>query len=159
MFVAPHLAAAIGAGPDAVTGCRYRVYGSGNNLTRHSFPGGNTGFTRHIVKVAHSRRHSRAPRRWRRSAGTRINFAALDRPANQVRIRLGSTAVRVEHDGEPGKASYVRILYTRGGKAYRTQGARRGHGGRRVDYQTRCARPAGQRIAKPMISFCTMPPS
>jgi spermidine dehydrogenase len=118
MFVAPHLAAAIGAGPDAVTGCRYRVYGSGDNLTRHSFPGGNTGFTRHIVKVLIPDAIP-GPASLESICRTRINFAALDRPGNQIRIRLGSTAVRVEHDGAPGSASYVRILYTRGGKAYR----------------------------------------
>lgn len=118
MFVAPHLAAAIGAGPDAVTGCRYRVYGSGDNLTRHSFPGGNTGFTRHIVKslIPDS---IPGPVALEAICRNRINFASLDRPANRVRIRLGSTAVRVEHDGEAGKAPYVRIMYTRGGKAYR----------------------------------------
>jgi spermidine dehydrogenase len=118
MFVAPHLAAAIGAGPDAVTGCRYRVYGSGNNLIRHSFPGGNTGFTRHIVKSLIPDAIP-GPLTLEAVCRNRINFAALDRPASQVRIRIGSTAVRVEHDGEPGKAPYVRIMYTRDGKAYR----------------------------------------
>ena len=118
MFVTPHLAAAIGAGPDAVTGCRYRVYGSGNNLARHSFPGGNTGFTRHIVKslIPDS---IPGPLTLEAICRNRINFAALDRPANQVRIRLRLMAVRVEHEGEPGKAPYVRIVYTRDGKAYR----------------------------------------
>jgi spermidine dehydrogenase len=117
LFVAPHLAAAIGAGPDAVTGVRYGVYGSGNNITRHSFPGGNTGFARHFVKallpdaIAGSSTLEGVCR-------GRVNFAALDRPTNQVRIRVKSTAVRVEHDGDPAKASLVRILYTREGKVY-----------------------------------------
>lgn len=118
LFVAPHLAAAIGAGPDAVTGCRYTVYGSGDNLTRHSFPGGNTGFTRHIVKTLLPEAIS-GPRTLEAVCRNRINFAVLDRPANQVRIRLHSTAVRVEHDGEPEKASLVRITYTRDGMVYR----------------------------------------
>jgi len=118
MFVAPHLAAAIGAGPDAVTGCRYKVYGSGDNLTRHSFPGGNTGFTRHIVKTLIPDAIP-GPQTLEAICKNRINFSLLDRLANQVRIRVGSTAVRVEHDGDPKKASHVRIMYTRGGKAYR----------------------------------------
>ena len=118
MFVAPHLTAAIGTDPDAVSGCGYRVYGSGDNLTRHSFPGGNTGFTRHIVMTLIPDAIP-GPATLESIGRTRVNFAALDRLTNQVRIRLGSTAVRAEHDGEPGSASYVRILYTRHGKAYR----------------------------------------
>ena len=118
MFVAPHLAAAIGAGPDVVTGCRYTVYGSGDNITRHSFPGGNTGFTRHIVKTLLPDAIS-GPRTLEAVCRNRVNFAALDRPANQVRIRLHSTAVRVEHEGEPEKSEFVRITYTRDGKVYR----------------------------------------
>jgi spermidine dehydrogenase len=118
LFVAPHLAAAIGAGPDAVTGCRYTVYGSGDNLTRHSFPGGNTGFTRHIVKTLLPEAIS-GPRTLEAVCRNRINFTALDRSGNQVRIRLHSTAVRVEHEGEPEKSEFVRIMYTRDGKVYR----------------------------------------
>lgn len=118
LFVAPHLAAAIGAGPDAVTGCRYRVYGSGDNLTRHSFPGGNTGFTRHIIKMLIPDAIP-GPVTLEAICRNRINFAALDRPSNQIRVRVGSTAVRVEHDGDPAKADCVRIVYTRDGKPYR----------------------------------------
>ena len=53
-----------------------------------------------------------------------MNFAALDRPGNQVRIRLRSTAVRVEHEGDPEKASLVSIMYTRDGKVYRLRARR-----------------------------------
>jgi spermidine dehydrogenase len=118
MFVAPHLAAAIGAGPDAVSGSRYTVYGSGNNITRHSFPGGNTGFTRHIVKTLIPDAIS-GPRTLEAVCRNRVNFAALDRPANQVRIRLHSTVVRVEHEGDPNKSEFVSITYVHNGQAYR----------------------------------------
>jgi spermidine dehydrogenase len=117
LFVSPHSAAAIGAGPDAVTGCRYQLYGSGDNITRHSFPGGNTGFTRHIVKTLIPEAIP-GPRTLEAVCQNRVNFAALDSPDNQVRIRIGSTAVRVEHEGEPDKSSFVRITYTRDGKVY-----------------------------------------
>ncbi|MEW5974926.1 MAG: NAD(P)-binding protein [Acidobacteriota bacterium] len=118
LFLAPHSAAAIGLGPDALTGSRYALYGSGDNLTRHSFPGGNTGFTRHIVKALIP---DAIPGQSTLEAvcRNRIDFAALDRQANQVRIRLGSTVVRVEHEGEPKNASCVRVMYTRRGKTYR----------------------------------------
>ena len=118
LFVAPHTAAAIGLGPDALSGCFFEVFGSGNNIQRHSFPGGNTGFTRHIVKTLIPEAIS-GPPTLEAVCRNRVNFAALDRPENQVRIRLGSTAARVEHEGEPDKSDFVRVSYTRDGKVYR----------------------------------------
>jgi spermidine dehydrogenase len=118
LFVTPQSATIAGLGPDGLSGCHYALYGSGNEMTRHSFPGGNTGFTRHIVKTLIPNAIS-GPRTLEAVCRSRINFAALDRAANQVRIRLRSTAVRAEHDGEPGKSPLVRITYTRDGKVYR----------------------------------------
>ena len=57
--------------------------------------------------------------RSRRFAETASILPTLDRPGNQVRIRLRSTAVRVEHEGDPEKSSFVRVMYTRDGKVYR----------------------------------------
>src|SRR5208337_3345161 len=48
----------------------------------------------------------------------RVDYARLDRPGANVRIRLGSTAVRVRHRGDPASASEVEIVYARGGTAY-----------------------------------------
>jgi spermidine dehydrogenase len=118
LFVAPHTGAATGMGPDALSGTHYRVFGPGPEILQHSFPGGNTGFTRHIVKTLIPDAIS-GPRTLEAVCRNRINFATLDRPANRVRIRLRSTAVRVEHEGEPDKSSYVRVMYTRNGKVYR----------------------------------------
>jgi spermidine dehydrogenase len=118
LFCAPCLAAAMGVGPDAASGTFYQsVFGSGNEITRHSFPGGNTGFARHTVKTLIPDSIP-GPRTLQAVCRGRINFAALDRPANQVRIRLRSTAVRVEHEGTPENAPYVRVTYTRNGKVY-----------------------------------------
>jgi len=36
-----------------------------------------------------------------------LNLAALDQPGQRVRLRLDSTAVRVEHIGDPNKAEFV----------------------------------------------------
>jgi spermidine dehydrogenase len=118
LFLAPHAAAVTGLGPDGLTGCHYALYVSGDYVTRHSFPGGNTGFTRHIVKTLIPDAIP-GPRTLEAVCLNRINFATLDRPANQVRIRLRSTAVRVEHEGEPEKSDFVRVTYTRDGKVYR----------------------------------------
>jgi spermidine dehydrogenase len=49
----------------------------------------------------------------------RVNFDALDQPGELTRIRLGSTVVRVEHEGPPQSSEFVRITYTRNGKVYR----------------------------------------
>ena len=124
LFVAPHEAAARGLGPDALSGAWYlRMVGRAGDMQRHSFPDGNTGFPRHIVKTlipdAIPGRHTLEA-----VCRNRVNFAVLDRPANQVRIRLQSTAVGVEHEGEPDKSAFVRVTYTRNGNIYRLKARR-----------------------------------
>ena len=54
----------------------------------------------------------------------RINYAVLDRPTNDVRIRLSSTAIRARHLGEPLTAKEVEVTYLRDGRPYtvRTRG-------------------------------------
>jgi spermidine dehydrogenase len=49
----------------------------------------------------------------------RINFPALDRPGNTVRIRLSSTVVAVQHEGDPAKAKRVTVWYEHGGRLYK----------------------------------------
>jgi spermidine dehydrogenase len=44
----------------------------------------------------------------------RANYAALDRAASPARIRLSSTVVRVQHLGDPGTATAVKVVYHRG---------------------------------------------
>jgi spermidine dehydrogenase len=51
----------------------------------------------------------------------RFDYSRLDDPGSQVRVRLGSTAVRVEHDGSPASADRVAITYVRGGRAHRVR--------------------------------------
>jgi len=50
-----------------------------------------------------------------------IDFTVLDQPGSKARVRLQSTAVRVEHDGDPDKAESVSIVYTRAGNTYRVK--------------------------------------
>jgi spermidine dehydrogenase len=50
-----------------------------------------------------------------------VNFDALDRAGSAARIRLGSTAVSVQHDGDAAKAGTLTVAYTRGGKVYRAK--------------------------------------
>jgi spermidine dehydrogenase len=51
--------------------------------------------------------------------GARFDYARLDEPDSHVRLRLSSTAVRVEHDGAPDTADRVAVTYVRGGRAGR----------------------------------------
>ncbi len=82
------------------------------------FPGGNSGLNRLIVKtlIPESIEGKRGMETtWK----NRVDFSALDRPGQQIRIRLQSTAVRVEHQGEPSKSEFVWVTYTSNGKVYR----------------------------------------
>ena len=45
----------------------------------------------------------------------RLRYDSLDAPTNDVRIRLQSTAVRVEQRGKPGRTRDVELTYVRGG--------------------------------------------
>jgi spermidine dehydrogenase len=45
-----------------------------------------------------------------------LDYARLDEPNSKVRIRLSSPVVRVQHDGPPDTANWVRIAYRRDGK-------------------------------------------
>jgi spermidine dehydrogenase len=83
----------------------------------HHFPDGNASVARLLVR-------SMIPRV---APGTTMedvilapfDYARLDETDSNVRLRLESTAVRVEHDGAPESAKRVGVTYVRDGKAYR----------------------------------------
>jgi len=52
----------------------------------------------------------------------RLDYARLDRPDGDVRIRFGSTAVRVRNLGEASSAEAVEIVYARGGSVSSVRG-------------------------------------
>jgi spermidine dehydrogenase len=52
----------------------------------------------------------------------KVNYALLDRPAQSTRIRLNSTVVNVQHDGDPATAKEVVVSYVRGDKTYKVRG-------------------------------------
>src|SRR5262245_52701179 len=51
-----------------------------------------------------------------------LSYEYLDDAASEVRIRLNSTVVRVEHEGAPSRAGDVRVAYRRAGKIYGVRG-------------------------------------
>lgn len=84
----------------------------------NAFPGGNAGIARHIVKTLIPDSIA-GPYALSAICENKVNFAALDRRGQPARVRLGSTVVRVEHEGQPNSSPFVWITYTQGGKVYR----------------------------------------
>ena len=84
------------------------------------FPGGNSGLTRLMVKTMIPNAIE-GPRTMEAVWKNHVNYAALDNPGQRVRLRLDSTAVRVEHMGEPAKAEFVSVVYYKDGKLYRVK--------------------------------------
>src|SRR5438046_9331395 len=50
-----------------------------------------------------------------------VNFPTLDNPHSSARIRLSSTAVHVQHNGEPSKAESVIVAYLKESTLYRVR--------------------------------------
>ena len=91
-----------------------------SQITLVSWPGGNTGTARHFVKAmipdAIAGGNDLRDVLW----GT-VNWQALDRPGQQVRIRLDATAVHIEHTGRPDNSDAVNVIYHKGGRLYRVR--------------------------------------
>jgi spermidine dehydrogenase len=118
-FLSPIAATGYGLGCDALSGFTspsfYRLLHDKNQF---SFPGGNAGIARHAVRALIPDALP-GPVNLESVCQTRVNFNALDRPENPVRMRLRCTVVRVEHEREPEKSDFVLVTYTREGRAYR----------------------------------------
>lgn len=120
-FLSPVAGGGSGLGADALSGyAEYAAdvllpwdYGKGAQM----FPGGNAGVARHITKALIP---DALPGEATLSAvcRTSVNFTALDHPAQAARVRLRATAVSVQHEGEPEKSKFVKIIYLRDGKLY-----------------------------------------
>ncbi len=82
------------------------------------FPGGNAGMARLMVKTLIPAAFD-GPRSMEAVWKNPIHFDALDVPGQRVRLRLNSTAVRVEHMGEPSKSEFVSIIYVKDGRPQR----------------------------------------
>ena len=130
-YADPILASYLGLGGDALSAYiayetdmpGFQMY-TGPYGARHmtdvkidAFPGGNGAVSRCIVKYLVPDAIT-GSRDFAEVHNGRIRFEALDRDGQPVRIRLGSTVVRVEHEGSPASSSLVRVTYTNGGRAY-----------------------------------------
>jgi spermidine dehydrogenase len=85
-----------------------------------SFPGGNSGSFRHIVKYLIPESIT-GGKTFEEILFNPINFAALDRPDNPINIRLNSTAIDISHDGPADSAKHVNIAYLQNGVVKRVK--------------------------------------
>ena len=85
----------------------------------HHFPDGNASIARLLVRQMIP---AVAPGKTMDDVVTaRFDYSKLDRADSPVRLRLESTVVGVEHNGDPKSAKQVLVTYVRGGRAYRVQ--------------------------------------
>jgi len=128
-FLSPVEGGGSGLGPDALSA--YSDYAfemlhplTGEDSRDQMFPGGNTTIARLMVKnliPGAINSPSAGPDMVTAVTANDVNFAALDTPQTNPRVRLSSTAISVHHDGEPGKSSSVSISYLKDGKLYRVK--------------------------------------
>ena len=123
-FLSPVDGGGSGLGPDVLSA--YADYAADmlhplqSDDTDQMFPGGNTEIARLMVKTLIPKSITGDESMEGVCRGN-IEFTMLDQPGSQARLRLQSTAVRVEHDGDPDKSESVSIVYTRGGNTYRVK--------------------------------------
>ena len=95
--------------------------GPGDNFGESiHFPDGNAGVARLIVRWLIP--EALPGNTMEDSVTTPVWYAALDKPTNDVRIRLNSTVVRAQHATARRAAKEVEVTYVRDGKAYRVRG-------------------------------------
>lgn len=84
---------------------------------RQSFPGGNSGFARYFLK--HIKPGAiEGKNEFADIITGRINFPALDRAGDAIRIRLSATVVGVEHENGTRNSGAVKVIYSLGGREY-----------------------------------------
>ena len=85
-----------------------------------SFPGGNDAIYRLMLKKVLPNAIS-GGKSFEEIHDSTYQFENFDNPGNPTRVRLNSTAVRVEHDIDPARANSVTVYYQIKGKVYRVK--------------------------------------
>jgi len=125
-FLSPVEGGGSGLGPDALSAYSDYAYEMLHPLRDQAsgadqmFPGGNTTIARLMVKSLIPAAIG-GPQSVEGVTRNTVNFSALDTSQTHTRIRLSSTAVVVQHDGEPSKANSVTIVYLKDGKLHRVR--------------------------------------
>ena len=122
-FLSPDLGGGSGLGADALSAyCDYAAdllhpYEAKGEAVQ-MFPGGNTTIARLMVKALIRSSISGDATAEGVTRG-KVNFAALDAKELPARIRLGATAISIQHDASPEKSESVSIVYVVGEKLFR----------------------------------------
>lgn len=125
-FLSPVEGGGSGLGPDALSAyCDYAYtmlhpVADESGAMDQMFPGGNTTIARLMVKTLLPASIA-GPHTVEGVSQNSVNFDVLDSPENTARLRLNSTVVSVQHDGDPAKASAVSVVYEKNGKLYRVK--------------------------------------
>ncbi len=123
-FLSPVEGGGAGLGPDALSAYSDYAFEMLHPLrdeageTDQMFPGGNTTIARLMVKTLIPAAIN-GPHSVEGVSANQLNHSALDVPGTETRIRVSSTAISVQHDGEADKANFVTIVYVKAGKLYR----------------------------------------
>jgi spermidine dehydrogenase len=128
-FIEPVVGLINGASPDAVSAFASGQIGmpgvgrqrppTGGSLPQ-SFPGGNSTFGRYLVlSLIPAALPSGID--FEHMLMAPVDFAALDRAGQPTRIRLGATAVKIEHEARAGSPGDVIVAYEKGGTVYRVK--------------------------------------
>ena len=123
-FLSPVEGGGSGLGPDALSAYSEYAFEMLHPLKEDEggsdqmFPGGNTTIARLMLKSLLATAINGPATVEGVNRGT-VNFAALDAPQNQSRVRLAATAVSVKHAGDGRKSDSITIIYLRDGKLYR----------------------------------------
>jgi spermidine dehydrogenase len=125
-FLSPVEGGGSGLGPDALSA--YSDYAfemlhplaDESGSTDQMFPGGNTPIARLMLKTLIPAAID-GPDTVEGVSRNRVNFSALDAAGGKTRIRLSSTAISVQHDGDPDKSDSVIVAYLKHGKLYRVK--------------------------------------
>jgi spermidine dehydrogenase len=125
-FLSPVEGGGSGLGPDALSAfCDY-AFDMVHPLpdpageTDQMFPGGNATIARLLLKSLIPSGIG-GPHTIEGVTQNTVNFAALDTAQTAARLRLSSTVVAVQHEGKPGQAEFVSIVYLKAGKLYRVK--------------------------------------
>ena len=123
-FLSPIEGGGSGLGPDALSAYSDFAYemlhplGDEKDGTDQMFPGGNTTIARLMVKSLIPAAIA-GPHSVEGVTRNQVDMRALDTPGEPARIRLSSTVLAVEHDGDPTKANSLTIAYLKEGRVYR----------------------------------------
>jgi spermidine dehydrogenase len=125
-FLSPVEGGGSGLGPDALSA--YSDYAfemlhplpEENGGSDQMFPGGNSTIARLMAKsLIPTAIHG--PHSVEGVCRNQVNLSVLDDPQSMVRLRLSSSAVYVQHNGEAARAQSVSIAYLKGGTLYRVK--------------------------------------